>query len=52
MPGALPKLLYHSSLPLDGGGKYNERLLGLDKDRGITQQLPSQAKQIQLEEIN
>jgi len=35
-----------------GDRKYNERLMGRDKDREITQQLPSQAKQAGLAEIS
>ena len=41
------------SLPLlswTGERKYNERLVGQDKDKEITQQLPSWAKQTQIGE--
>ncbi|KAK4805622.1 hypothetical protein QYF61_022380 [Mycteria americana] len=37
---------------LDKGRKYNERLMGRDKDKEITQQLPSRAKRSRLGEIN
>ena len=49
MPGAA------LSLPLlscTGETKYNERLVGQDTDREITQQLLSWAKQTQLQEKN
>jgi len=42
------------SLPLlswKGERKYDKRLVGRDKHREITQQLPSRAKQIELGEI-
>ena len=35
-----------------GERKYNERLVGRDKDREITQQVPSQTKQTRLGEID
>ena len=35
------KLLYHSPPQQDRGRKYDERFVGQDKDREITQQLPS-----------
>jgi len=41
-----------SLLNWTGEKKYNKRLMGRDKDRGITHQLPSQAKQTQLGEIS
>ena len=52
MPGAHQS---HSVTPLlswTGERKYNKRLMGPDKDREITQQLPWQANQTRLREIN
>ena len=45
-----PKPLYHSPPQLDRGRKHNGRLVARYKDREITQQLPSQAKQTGLGE--
>ena len=47
----LTKLLYCAP-QLDGGEKYNERVMGWDKDRGIAHQSPLRANQTQLGEIN
>lgn len=46
----------HSIIPSSqqggGGGKYDKKLVGHDKDREITHQLPSCAKQTEVGEIN
>jgi len=51
-PGAHPKLLYHSPPLLDRGEKIGQQAHGSKQGQGdITHQLPSRAKQTQLDEL-
>jgi len=52
MPGAHQNHSITHLLSARGERKYNERLENPDKEREIIPQLPSQAKENKLEEIN